>query len=80
MPTPDHLGLPELPRLPHGSPLGWHVLLYQFVWRKTVVYRGGGAFFWWLLPGMYVILGLMSTVKKKEEKEAKQKNEVGKEK
>lgn len=45
MSTPDHLGLPELPRLPHGSPLGWHVLLYQFVWRKTVVYRGGGRFF-----------------------------------
>lgn len=38
-----------------------------------------GAFFWWLLPGMYVILGLMSTVKEKE-KETKQKNEVGKEK
>lgn len=47
--------------------------------KNSCVSGRGRRFFWWLLPGMYVILGLMSTVKEKE-KETKQKNEVGKEK
>lgn len=72
--TPGHPGLPGLHVAVSYAAMFFYVNLCEEKQHES----GVGSR--WLLPGTHVILGLMYTMKKKEEKEVKQKDRMEMEK